>query len=486
MKRGCIFLVCLLAWVSALIPAPAQVTSRLTYTLLEGSYFVDDCLICGRPTFQLPMRGTFDLVLQQHTPPYTQYAIRNLDFTAGVGTSLQKRITGDGTYTRFEEFAILQDMTLATQVRNTWTNRAAYFTNNARNVQQPFPLIQADLTETNGTLLQTFSMHILAAPVREIWFSTAKSFISTNRFAPTNQIGAGDLLSNRGRVVKRNNDLVDRLGVMPPVPDLGLDAVQVTRRGEILFSIPVNVFSESLGPIQQGDLLSNRGAIVRRNQALLAAFHPASAADAGLDAVQVMPDGQILFSTRSNVLVTSALTLSRGDILSDRGEVFMSHQRLLANFQPAIANRDFGLDALHILPTGEIWFSVEEGFMDNRLGQIQAGDLLSSLGHRVFSNAALLVAFAPAEPSQDYGLDALFVVSDMQPVKPPPRIVPKSRAGGGLHLEWDGEGDVFQVETGPSFNGPWTPCTEVVPDLSWDGPCGATAGASGFYRLRQW
>ena len=157
MKRRCIFLVCLLAWVSALIPAPAQVASRLTYTLLEGSYFVDDCLICERPTIQLPMRGTFDLVLQQNTPPYTQYAIRNLDFTAGVGTSLQKRITGDGTYTRFEEFAILQDMTLATQVRNTWTNRAAYFTNNARMVQQPFPLIQADLTETNGTLLQTFS-----------------------------------------------------------------------------------------------------------------------------------------------------------------------------------------------------------------------------------------------------------------------------------------------------------------------------------------
>ena len=486
MKRGCIWLVCLLAWVSALTPAPAQVTSRVTYTLLEGSYFVDDCLICGRPTIQLPMGGTFDLLLQQDTPPYTQYAIRNLDFTAGVGTSLQKCITGDGTYTRFEEFAILQDMTLATQVRDTWTNRAAYFTNNSRIVQQPFPLIQADLTETNGTLLQTFSMHLLAAPVREIWFSIAKSFISSNRFAPTNQISAGDLLSNRGRVVKRNSDLVGRLGVMPPVPDLGLDAVQVTRRGEILFSIPVNVFSEGLGPIQHGDLLSNRGAIVRRNQVLLAAFHPASSADAGLDAVQVMPDGQILFSIQSNVLVTSTLTLSRGDILSDRGEVFMSHQRLLANFQPAITNRDFGLDALYILPSGEIWFSVEEGFVDSRLGQIQAGDLLSSLGYRVFSNAALLAAFAPAAPSQDYGLDALFVVSDTQPVKPPPRIVRNSRAGVWQHLEWDGEGDVFQVEAAPSLNGPWMPCTEIVPDLSWDSPCGTTAGASGFYRLRQW
>jgi hypothetical protein len=486
MKRGCIWPVCLLAWVSALTQAPAQVTSCVAYTLLEGSYFVDDCLICGRPTIQLPMRGTFDLVLEQNTAPYTRYAIRNLDLTAGIGTSLEKRITGDGTYTRFEEFAILQDLTLATQVKDSWTNRAAYFTNNTRIVQQPFPLIQADLTEINGTLLQTFSMHLLAAPVREIWFSTAKGFLSTNRSAPTNQISAGDLLSTRGRVVKRNSELVGPLGVMPIAPDLGLDAVQVTRRGEILFSIPVDVFSESVGPIQHGDLLSNRGVIVKRNQGLLAAFHPASSADAGLDAVQLMPDGQILFSIQSNVVISSTLTLSRGDILSDRGTVFMPHEQLLAAFQPAVTNRDFGLDAFCILPGGEIWFSVEEGFVDNRLGQIQAGDLLSSFGYRVFSNAALVAAFAPAIPSQDYGLDALFVVTDMRPATPPPRIVRNSRSGGSLHLEWDGEGDFFQMETAPSLAGPWTPCTEVVPDLSCDIPCDASAAANAFYRLRQW
>jgi hypothetical protein len=48
-------------------------------------------------------------------------------------------------------------------------------------------------------------------------------------------------------------------------------------------------------------------------------------------------------------------------------------------------------------PGGEIWFSVEEGFTDLRLGAIQQGDLLSSLGHRVFSNAELVAAFSPAD-----------------------------------------------------------------------------------------
>ena len=106
----------------------------------------------------------------------------SLDFRAGGGAFPAYHITGEGIYTRFEEFAILQDMTLSTQVQDAWTNQAAYFTNNSRIVQQPFPLIQADLTQTNGTLLHTFSMHLFAAPAREIWFSTAKGFVSTNRF----------------------------------------------------------------------------------------------------------------------------------------------------------------------------------------------------------------------------------------------------------------------------------------------------------------
>src|SRR5437899_2750369 len=225
---------------------------------------------------------------------------------------------------------MIQDMNLAVEIKDSFSNKLAFFTNESRTVSQPFPLIQISLKQTNGTLMQTFSLQLFAAPVREIWFSTTRAFTSTNRFAPTNYISAGDLLSNRGRMVKRNMDLVARLGVMPAVPDLGLDAVQVTRRGEILFSIPVDVFSESLGKIQHGDLLSNRGAIVRRNQELLAAFKPADSVDAGLDAVQVMPNGEIYFSIQSNVVVSSTLTLGRGDILSDQGRVFMTQRHLLA------------------------------------------------------------------------------------------------------------------------------------------------------------
>src|SRR6185503_3583835 len=294
MKNQATWFWSLLACVSVTVAQePPQGAPTITYTLLDGSYFIDECLICGRPTIWQPLRGTFDLVLIQNTAPYIKYAVRDVDFTASPAWAGETRITGGGTFVRFEEFALLQDMDLGLQIKDAFTNRSAFFTNDTRSVEKPFPLIKINLTQTNGTWLQTFSLNLFAAPVREVWFSTTQTLTSTNRPGPTNGISPGDLISNRGRVVKRNIDLVSRLGVMPIVPDLGLDAVQVTRRGEILFSIPSNVWSETRGLIQHGDLLSNRGVIVRSNQTLLAAFGlPTPQPDAGLDALQVMPDGE--------------------------------------------------------------------------------------------------------------------------------------------------------------------------------------------------
>jgi hypothetical protein len=99
----------------------AQIPRRTSYVLLEGSSFLDQCLICGRPDIYLPLRGTFELVLVQPTAPYTKYAIQNINFTAGAGTSMERHLTGDGTYVRFEEFAVLQDMNLAVQIKDSYT-----------------------------------------------------------------------------------------------------------------------------------------------------------------------------------------------------------------------------------------------------------------------------------------------------------------------------------------------------------------------------
>ena len=200
------------------LPAPANFTPGVGYTLIDGSYFIDDCLICGRPTIQRPMFGSFELVPVQNTPPYTRYTIRNLDFFTDSFWGGVSKIVGSGVYTRFEEFALLQHMELSVWLMDAMTNRPAYFTNDSGSVEKPFPMIQIHLSQTNGTLVQTFSMEVVAVPVREVWFSTARAFQCTNDDGVTNDISAGDLIANRGRVVKHNVDLVGRLGIMPTPP----------------------------------------------------------------------------------------------------------------------------------------------------------------------------------------------------------------------------------------------------------------------------
>src|SRR4051812_32729661 len=203
------WVVSLVIWTLTVSPVPAQITNRTAYTLLEGSYLIDECLVCERPTILEPLRGSFELVLLQDAGTYIKCGIQKIDFLAGAGSSFERHITGSGTYVRFEEFAVLQDMDLAVQIKDQYTNKPVFFTNETRSVKQPFPLIQVDLKQTNGTPLQTFSIQIFAAPVREIWFSTVRGFSSTNQ-SNTIKISDGDLISNQGRVVKRNLDLVGR------------------------------------------------------------------------------------------------------------------------------------------------------------------------------------------------------------------------------------------------------------------------------------
>src|SRR3954470_19867934 len=87
--------------------ASGATSDAICYTLLDGSYFIDDCPICGRPTIEQPLSGTFDLVLVQDAGTFRQYAVRNIDFIAGPGPHGKAHITGSGNYQVFAEFAVL-------------------------------------------------------------------------------------------------------------------------------------------------------------------------------------------------------------------------------------------------------------------------------------------------------------------------------------------------------------------------------------------
>jgi hypothetical protein len=180
--------------------------------------------------------------------------------------------------------------------------------------------------------------------------------------------------------------------------------------------------------------------------------------------------------------------LLRGDILSTEGKRIKSNRELLARFHPPVVDHDYGLDAFYIWPGGEIWFSTEEGFNDTQLGPILAGDALSDQGFVVFRNLELVSAFAPLEDAAEFGLDALFIVTDTIPPAPAPKIISVMGPGpgGGISLNWTGNGRVSQLEKAANATGPFTPISPYMLDLNWLDPGVARSGSNGFFRLRQW
>jgi hypothetical protein len=397
-------------------------------------------------------------------------------------------VVGQGTYTVGGEVAVLQDMALEVHIDDGATNRLCHLTNATPQVERRWPMLEATVVQTNGTFTQVYHLHLNAAPFRELWFSTVSGMTPGLWQPPTNRLSEGDLLSSAGRVVKRNRELTQRLGVMPIVPDLGLDALDVLPGGEVAFSLEDSVFSETLGPLQQGDLLSSRGRIVQRNQSLTAAFmQMPPAPDAGLDAVQVLDGGEVYFSIEKGFF-SEALgrQIRSGDLLSSRGLLVKSNEQLVARFRPADSKRDYGLDAIHVWPGGEVWFSVETGFQGQHFEPYGHGDLLSDQGYVVARNLELVGPFQPLEDLADFGLDALFIITDAAPPAPAPRFthIRRQRATGVVELEWAGNGRVWQVQRATTVPGAWTPVSPILPGLDFDDTT-ATASES-FYRLRQW
>jgi hypothetical protein len=236
-------------------------------------------------------------------------------------------------------------------------------------------------------------------------------------------ISDGDLLSDTGRIVARNKDLMARFHPMPPLQDMGLDAVfipyyvpttSVALPPEIWFSTTKGWFDEQLGKsISEGDLLSSRGYVVARNAMLLRNFRPMPTvnADYGLDAVYVP-----LYRPRY----------------------------ALATYEAATT-----LAEPTLLPM-EIWFSVRKGFFDERLGmQISDGDLLSTSGKVVRTNAQLLRDFPNSTmgPVQaNYGLDAVHVRWRKLVLANPPMGTTLGKiAGNRIELVFDEAVDLLPV-----------------------------------------
>jgi hypothetical protein len=179
--------------------------------------------------------------------------------------------------------------------------------------------------------------------------------------------------------------------------------------------------------------------------------------------------------------------VGHGSLLTGKGEILRTNASLLARFQPPAGNRDYGLDALWIWPHGEVWFSISEGFQDARLGHIGPGDLLSDHGYVIYRNLDLMQPFQPIEDLADFGLDALFLVTERgDPRRPELTRLQAETTSGSLRIDWQGEGRVFQLERSLTLEGPFEVLGPIDTSRSFVDPGILTQAPGAYYRVRQW
>jgi hypothetical protein len=487
-----------LAACSFLMPcvALAQPTKTFpwTYTLTSESSLTDECPVCDRVPIVVPLRGTFQLRLLENGPLFSTYSIEAVALNGGSTNGPQYSVTGKGTYRIGGEVASVQELFLEVQIGNAAATNLCYLTNSPAQPVRGWPMIRVDAVQTNGTITQQYSFEIAAAPLREIWLSTGKGFFSQLWNAPTNRVSSGDLVSSTGRIVKRNSELLGKLGFMPVVPDLGLKDFDILPGGEIAFSLEQPQFSETLGELTTGDLLSDGGKVLKKWGALLEPFSPNPLqVPPGLGAAQVQNGGEIYFSAQNGFFSDKLGTpITSTDLLSDFGFVVKKGAQFLSSFALKDPSLDCGLAAVFVwpVPFQETWFFTRKGFSDVNSNFFAPGDLLSDRGYVVFRASELLTKFYPLDPTADVPMDGLFVVTDStsntaagesmlsQPVS-------TNDPSASVRLDWTSSKRVYQVEKAESAGGPFLPVSQIGTDHTYIDN-GALTNSQGYYRLRTW
>lgn len=458
----------------------------IRHRLVEGSTLLDDCPPCARPAVPVRLRGTFDLAGVASEPGIQRMELRNIAWHAPTVDGARLMISGTGQLTIWAGRG--QHLVLDLLLTMGGTNLSRRFTNTTAAVSRPLPHLAVDLESQEKTPSQLFELSLRSAPMRELWFVTSHGFTpGQDGGAGWERRVAGDILSVDGHVVARNAVLTGKLGIMPLVPPLAVGALDVRPGARVLFTLRRPVFSETLGQLSPGTVLGSDGSVFARVRGLLAPFGPMEgpAAEPGVDAIQVLDSGEVLFSTTSNV-PTAGGTLAHGDVLSSRGGVRWRQKEILAAFAPSplpgTALEEVGIDAWHEWPHGEAWFSVRNGFQSAVAGTVRPGDLLSTRGWVIYRNLDLMEGFQPLEDLADFGLEGLFVLTDLAPA-PDCGSARCIRLGDGMVVEGVGWARAWQLEWAPSLGVPFEAVGNPTPWARWTR---MTGGEAGFFRVRSW
>ena len=146
----------------------AQTKTTQLYTLLSGSQLTDDCPICDRIPIVVPLSGTFDLLVSFQNPISTIYELTNVSFTAGTTSAPQYQMMGSGVYEVVGEVALSQQLFLNVVISNGVSGVNALCVSTNTPVTQPWPKIEIQVDQTNGTPAKVYHLALIAVPVPKI------------------------------------------------------------------------------------------------------------------------------------------------------------------------------------------------------------------------------------------------------------------------------------------------------------------------------
>ena len=458
------------------------------YQLLHESGYVDDCPPCAaRPTLEWPLRGSFQLTPGDSNPLFQRYALTGVRLTVGGGPPGGILLEGSGTLEVGGEVALIHRLTLRLAVQTDTGREIVDFDSGPQPGEPQWPWLDLKVSEVDPRLTRVLSLHFDAMPIRDLWFSTRNGFTASLPGPDPVRVSGGELVSDQGRVVVTLDDIRSALQLTEPTDLMNLDAADVTTGGVVEFSLGADAVSGTLGTVHHGDLVSLAGQRVAGYPEFGAAIAPEPPTpDLGLDAVQQRSDGTRLFSTQEAVFSERLGTVvGRGDLMSSTGKLHATNRELLKAFHPLNPDQDYGLDAVFVWPTGEVWFSTEDSVALEGGRFLLDGDLLSSTGRILYGNLELLQQFSPLEDTFNFGLDALVIATDAtDPVpEPPVARLQVDDAQAEARLEWTGKGRFFQVEGAAAVSGPYAPVTPVVAGSGYTIPI---SGTTAYFRVRQW
>ena len=167
-SKLCLAVLVGIVWVPFLPAQTPGPNGVWVYTLVDGSQLTDDCPVCDRVSLPVPMQGAFQLRFLGQGPLFANYAVENLTFTAGQIGGRTYKVSGHGAYRIGGEIGLQQDVLLELMIDDGITNTLCELTNATPLVVRRWPMLQAEIDQTNGTLLQQYRLQINAAPFREI------------------------------------------------------------------------------------------------------------------------------------------------------------------------------------------------------------------------------------------------------------------------------------------------------------------------------